>query len=48
MTALVGPLRPMLWSWALAFAGIYFERPLSALLYPAERPWVGVQLLAKS
>ena len=39
-------LRPMLWAWALAFAGIYFELPLSALLHPAQRPSVGVQLLA--
>ena len=38
-------LRPLLWGWAIAFAGIYFELPLSALLHPAGRPSIGVQLL---
>lgn len=38
-------LRPLLWGWSLAFAAIFFELPLSSLLYPIGRAPVGVQLL---
>lgn len=38
-------LRPLLWGWSLAFAAVFFELPLSSLLYPVGRAPVGVQLL---
>lgn len=39
-------LRPLLWGWALAFGGLFFELPLASLLYPIGRAPIGVQLLA--
>ena len=39
-------LRPLLWGWALAFGGIFFDLPLASLLYPIGRAPIGVQLLA--
>ena len=39
-------LQPLLWAWSLAFGSIFFELPLSALLHPADRTPVGVQLLS--
>ncbi|MDA8383175.1 MAG: ABC transporter permease subunit [Betaproteobacteria bacterium] len=42
-----GPLllSPLLWGWTLAFGQIFFELPISELLYPAGRPPIGVALL---
>ena len=39
-------MRPLLRAWSLAFGGLFFELPLSSLLYPVGRAPVGVQLLA--
>lgn len=39
-------LRPLLWGWTIAFAGIFFELPLSSLLYPVGRAPIGVALLS--
>ena len=38
-------LRPLTWAWSVAFGSIFFELPLSALLHPAGRAPLGVQLL---
>lgn len=38
-------LKPLSWGWSLAFGGLFFELPLSSLLYPIGRAPVGVQLL---
>ncbi|MDE2072406.1 MAG: iron ABC transporter permease [Alphaproteobacteria bacterium] len=42
-----GPLlaRPFVWGWMMAFAQVFFELPISELLYPAGRPPVGVALV---
>lgn len=42
-----GPLlaRPFMWGWMMAFGQIFFELPISELLYPAGRPPVGVVLV---
>lgn len=42
-----GPLlaRPFLWGWMMAFGQIFFELPISELLYPAGRPPVAVALV---
>jgi iron(III) transport system permease protein len=37
--------KPLLWGWCLAFSQILFDLPVSALLYPAGRTPLGVQLL---
>lgn len=39
-------MRPLLWGWSIAFASIFFELPLSSLLYPVGRQPVGVTILA--
>ncbi|MDA8095232.1 MAG: ABC transporter permease subunit [Betaproteobacteria bacterium] len=38
-------LSPFLWGWTLAFGQIFFELPISDLLYPAGRPPIGVALV---
>ena len=38
-------LSPFLWGWTMAFGQIFFELPISELLYPAGRPPVGVDLV---
>lgn len=42
-----GPLlaRPFVWGWMMAFGQIFFELPISELLYPAGRAPVGVALV---
>ena len=42
-----GPLlaRPFLWGWMMAFGQVFFELPISELLYPAGRAPVGVALV---
>lgn len=42
-----GPLlaRPFVWGWMMAFGQVFFELPISELLYPAGRPPVGVALV---
>ena len=39
-------LSPFLWGWTMAFGQIFFELPISELLYPAGRPPVGVDLVS--
>lgn len=39
-------LSPFLWGWTMAFYQIFFELPISELLYPAGRPPVAVDLLS--
>lgn len=39
-------LSPFLWGWSMAFGQIFFELPISELLYPAGRPPVGVNLVS--
>lgn len=38
-------LVPAFWGWAMAFGQIYFELPISELLYPPGRPPIGVTLV---
>lgn len=38
-------LSPFVWGWIMAFGHIFFELPISELLYPAGRPPVGVDLV---
>lgn len=42
-----GPLlaRPFMWGWMMAFGQVFFELPISELLYPAGRAPVGVALV---
>lgn len=39
-------LSPFLWGWMMAFGQVYFELPVSELLYPAGAPPVGVAVVA--
>jgi iron(III) transport system permease protein len=36
---------PCFWGWAMAFGQIFFELPISELLYPPGKPPVGVELV---
>ena len=38
-------LSPFLWGWSIAFGQIFFELPISEILYPAGRPPVAVDLI---
>jgi iron(III) transport system permease protein len=48
MTEIHGPLlmRPLVWGWSMAFGQIFFELPISELLYPAGQKPLAVQLVA--
>jgi len=38
-------LRPLIWAWVMSFGSMFFELPMSELLYPAARTPTSVQLI---
>ena len=38
-------LKPFFWAWLIAFSSLFFELPLSELLYPPGRPTLGVAVV---